>query len=58
VEFLYRDQTFRSGCFLFTGTGVVPPDSFTLKAGDTIQIGIEGIGVLVNEVGQPGAASR
>lgn len=58
VEFLYRDQTFRSGCFLFTGTGVVPPDSFTLKRGDTIRIGIEGIGVLMNEVGQPVASSR
>lgn len=58
VEFLYRDQTFRSGCFLFTGTGVVPPDSFTLKTGDTIRIGIDGIGVLVNEVGQPVAGSQ
>jgi len=51
VEFLYRDQTFGSGCFLFTGTGVVPPDSFTLKTGDTIRIGIDGIGMLVNRVG-------
>lgn len=57
VEYLYRDQTFRSGCFLFTGTGIVPPDSFTLKTGDTIRIGIEGIGVLVNGVGQPVAGS-
>ncbi len=51
VEYLYRHQTFKSGCFLFTGTGIVPPDSFTLKLGDTIRIGIEGIGVLVNSVG-------
>ena len=51
VEYLYRDQTFRSGCFLFTGTGIVPPDSFTLERGDTIRIGIEGIGALVNRVG-------
>jgi len=51
VEYLYRHQTFKSGCFLFTGTGIVPPDSFTLKLGDTIRIGIEGIGVLINPVG-------
>ncbi|MGA8111928.1 MAG: fumarylacetoacetate hydrolase family protein [Acidobacteriaceae bacterium] len=51
VEYLYRHQTFRSGCFLFTGTGIVPPDSFTLERGDTIRIGIAGIGLLVNRVG-------
>jgi 2-dehydro-3-deoxy-D-arabinonate dehydratase len=51
VEYLYRDQSFRAGCLLFTGTGIVPPDSFTLERGDTIRIGIEGIGVLVNRVG-------
>lgn len=51
VDYLYRDQTFPFGCFLLTGTGVVPPDSFTLKAGDTIRIEIDGIGVLVNQVG-------
>lgn len=50
VEYLWRDQTFSTGCFLFTGTGVVPPDSFTLKNGDTIRIGIDGIGVLTNPV--------
>ncbi len=51
VEYLFRDQTFRHGCFLLTGTGIVPPDSFTLEHGDEIQIGIEGIGVLANPVG-------
>ena len=25
---------FRSGCFLLTGTGIVPPDEFTLASGD------------------------
>lgn len=50
VEYLYRDQTFPTGTFLLTGTGVVPPDSFTLKPGDTIRIAIDGIGELVNEV--------
>jgi 2-dehydro-3-deoxy-D-arabinonate dehydratase len=51
VAWLYRDQTFAAGCFLFTGTGIVPPESFTLERGDTIRIGIDGIGTLVNPVG-------
>jgi 2-dehydro-3-deoxy-D-arabinonate dehydratase len=50
VQYLYRDQTFPHGAFLLTGTGIVPPDSFTLERGDVIRIGIEGIGVLVNPV--------
>ncbi len=50
VEYLYRDQTFATGAFLLTGTGVVPPDSFTLKRGDRIRIAIDGIGVLMNPV--------
>jgi 2-dehydro-3-deoxy-D-arabinonate dehydratase len=50
VDYLYRDQTFPVGCFLFTGTGIVPPDSFTLERGDLIWIGIDGIGMLVNPV--------
>jgi 2-dehydro-3-deoxy-D-arabinonate dehydratase len=51
VEFLYRNNSFPSGCFLLTGTGIVPPDSFTLKANDEIRITITGIGTLVNHVG-------
>jgi 2-dehydro-3-deoxy-D-arabinonate dehydratase len=50
VAYLYRDQQFPFGCFLLTGTGIVPPDSFTLEKGDTVRIGIEGIGLLVNPV--------
>ncbi len=50
VDYLYRDQTFPFGCFLLTGTGIVPPDSFTLEKGDTVRIGIDGIGELVNPV--------
>ncbi|MGA7522262.1 MAG: fumarylacetoacetate hydrolase family protein [Acidobacteriaceae bacterium] len=50
VEYLYRDQTFSTGAFLLTGTGVVPPDSFTLKRGDVVRIAIDGIGELVNPV--------
>lgn len=50
VEYLYRDNDFPKGCFLFTGTGIVPPDSFTLEVGDEIRIAIDGIGTLVNFV--------
>jgi 2-dehydro-3-deoxy-D-arabinonate dehydratase len=50
VEFLYRDNSFPSGCLLLTGTGIVPPDAFTLAAGDEIAITIEPIGTLINRV--------
>ena len=50
VEYLFRDHTFPCGCFLLTGTGIVPPDSFTLHSGDEIQITIDGIGTLKNTV--------
>lgn len=50
VEYLFRDQSFPHGCFLLTGTGIVPPDSFTLAAADEIQITIDGIGTLTNTV--------
>jgi len=51
VQYLYRDNSFPNGCFLLTRTGIVPPDSFTLKNGDEIQITIDGIGTLANVVG-------
>ncbi len=51
VEFLYRENSFPHGCFLLTGTGIVPPDSFTLQMGDEIRIAIPPIGILVNQVG-------
>jgi len=50
VEYLFRDQSFPHGCFLLTGTGVVPPDTFTLQSKDEIRITIDTIGTLVNEV--------
>lgn len=51
VEYLYRNNTFPAGCFLLTGTGIVPPEGFTLEAGDEIGISIAGIGTLANTVG-------
>ena len=50
VEFLFRETSFPSGCYLLTGTGVVPPDSFTLQQRDEIRITVEPIGSLVNVV--------
>ena len=50
VSYLLRDNSFPSGCFLMTGTGIVPPSSFTLTSGDRIRITIEPIGTLENEV--------
>src|SRR5262245_24675703 len=52
VEYLFRDNAFPYGCFLLTGTGIVPPDEFTLAVGDEIRITIEPIGTLVNYVTQ------
>ena len=52
VEFLFRDNPFPDGCLLLTGTGIVPPDDFTLNAGDEVRITIEPIGTLTNTVVQ------
>ena len=51
VEYLYRDNVFPRGSFLMTGTGIVPPDTFSLKKSDSISITIDCIGTLVNTVG-------
>ena len=50
IEFLFRECDFPNGCFLMTGTGIVPEEPFTLEVGDVIQIMIEGIGTLMNKV--------
>lgn len=52
VEYLFRECNFPNGCFLMTGTGIIPPDEFTLEIGDEVQISIENIGTLINTVGQ------
>jgi 2-dehydro-3-deoxy-D-arabinonate dehydratase len=51
VEYLYRENVFPNGCFLMTGTGIVPPDAFTLSEGDEIRITVDGVGTLINTVG-------
>jgi 2-dehydro-3-deoxy-D-arabinonate dehydratase len=50
VEYLGRCKRFKYGAMLFTGTGIVPPDNFTLVDGDTVRIRIDPIGELVNTV--------
>ncbi|MBT1689171.1 fumarylacetoacetate hydrolase family protein [Dawidia soli] len=50
VEYLFREVSFPYGTFLMTGTGIVPPDDFTLQANDVIRITIDGIGTLENTV--------
>lgn len=52
VGYLYRECSFPTGAFLMTGTGIVPPDSFTLAAGDRVRITIEPLGTLENVVVQ------
>ncbi len=51
VQWLYHSCSFPNGCFLMTGTGIIPPTSFTLQEGDEIKIIIPPIGRLVNWVG-------
>lgn len=50
VAWLHRGNTFPDGAFLMTGTGIVPPDDFTLHDGDLVRITIPGIGTLTNRV--------
>jgi 2-dehydro-3-deoxy-D-arabinonate dehydratase len=50
VEYLFRSQKFPNGAVLLTGAGIIPPDSFTLHAGDTVRITISGVGALDNPV--------
>jgi len=52
AEWLFREDRFPFGAYLMTGTGVVPPDTFTLAVGDEIRITIEPVGTLVNTVAQ------
>jgi 2-dehydro-3-deoxy-D-arabinonate dehydratase len=48
IDYLFRSQSFPHGVILLTGTGVIPPDQFSLRAKDRITINISGIGTLEN----------
>jgi 2-dehydro-3-deoxy-D-arabinonate dehydratase len=50
VYWLYRESDFPAGCFLMTGTCLVPGNDFTLQEGDNVEISIDGIGTLTNSV--------
>lgn len=50
VSYLYKETTFPQGCLLMTGTGIVPPNDFTLQKDDEIRISIDSIGTLINTV--------
>lgn len=52
IKWLARDNTFPHGAILLTGTGIVPPNEFTLAAKDVVTIEITGIGTLTNPVVQ------
>jgi 2-dehydro-3-deoxy-D-arabinonate dehydratase len=51
VDHLRKELEFPDGVFLMTGTGIVPPDDFSLEYGDVVRITIGEL-TLENEVGQ------
>ncbi len=56
IDWLGRENHFPDGVILLTGTGIVPPDDFSLEAGDRVSIAIEGIGTLTNPVVRGGSS--
>ena len=50
VTYLFREAEFPEGVILCTGNGLVPDSPFTLEAGDTVDIEIDGLGTLSNPV--------
>ncbi len=50
LAYLGRSLQFPHGVALLTGTGIVPPGEFTLQAGDTVRIMIDGVDTLTNRV--------
>ena len=50
AKWLFADLDFPGGAFLMTGTGIVPPDDFTLRPSDAVRVCVGDL-VLANEVG-------
>ena len=50
VGYLFRCNEFPDGVVLMTGTGIIPPNEFTLRDGDVVDIAISEIGTLSNPV--------
>ncbi len=56
LDWLFAALEFPTGVVLLTGTSIVPPQEFTLRAGDVVDIAIPGVGTLSNsveEIGRP-----
>ncbi len=51
ASFLFREFDFATGCFLMTGTCLVPPHDFTLNEHDVVEISIDGIGTMQHTIG-------
>ena len=52
AAYLFRNQSFPDGCYLMTGTGIVPDDAFTLRPGDLVSITVGSLPPLVNTVNE------
>jgi 2-dehydro-3-deoxy-D-arabinonate dehydratase len=50
ASYLFQELSHPFGVILLTGTGLVPPDDFTLEEGDGVEISIEGVGTLRHDV--------
>lgn len=50
AAYLFMECSFPVGVFMMTGTGIVPPNDFTVECDDEIFITIEGIGTLQNTI--------
>ncbi len=50
VAYLFRELSFPQGAFLLTGTGIVPPEQFTLARGDRVTVAVGDL-ILINEIG-------
>jgi 2-dehydro-3-deoxy-D-arabinonate dehydratase len=48
--YLFRECDFPQGCYLMTGTCLVPDSGFTLQENDVVEIAIDPIGKLTNTV--------
>lgn len=58
IDWLTRENDLATGAFLLTGTGIVPPDDFTLVDGDLVHIEITGIGTLTNPIVKSASEQR
>jgi 2-dehydro-3-deoxy-D-arabinonate dehydratase len=50
ADYLFQNRSFSEGTYLFTGTGIVPEESFSLKADDKIEIKVGTNNKLTNGV--------